>query len=106
MGWRIGNSENVKIWSDKWLPSTTTYKVVSPRRVLDDEAQVCKLLDTLTQWWNAELIDSVFLPKDEDVIKKIPLIPSPTGDTLIWHEITNGKFSVKIDYKLALLEKI
>ena len=29
--WRLGNGENIWVWSDKWLPVASKYKVVSPR---------------------------------------------------------------------------
>ena len=28
--WRVGNCERILIWEDKWLPTPTTYKVISP----------------------------------------------------------------------------
>ena len=28
--WRIGNGERIHIWEDKWLPTPTMYKVISP----------------------------------------------------------------------------
>ena len=28
--WRVGNGERILIWEDKWLPTPTTYKVISP----------------------------------------------------------------------------
>ena len=28
--WRVGNGEKILIWEDKWLPTPTTYKVISP----------------------------------------------------------------------------
>ena len=28
--WRVGNVNRIHIWEDKWLPTPTTYKVISP----------------------------------------------------------------------------
>ena len=28
--WRVGNGEIILIWDDKWLPTSTTYKVIFP----------------------------------------------------------------------------
>ena len=28
--WRVSNGERTHIWEDKWLPTPTTYKVISP----------------------------------------------------------------------------
>lgn len=43
--WRVGDGQKIKIWGDKWLPTPMTYKVTTPRRVLDDEAMVSNLID-------------------------------------------------------------
>ena len=32
--WRVGNGERIFIWEDKWLPTPTTYKVISPPQSL------------------------------------------------------------------------
>ena len=32
--WRVGNGERILIWEDKWLPTPTTYKVISPSKSL------------------------------------------------------------------------
>ena len=32
--WRVGNGKLIHIWKDRWLPTPTTYKVVSPLVVL------------------------------------------------------------------------
>ena len=28
--WQVGNGDNIRIWMDKWIPTPSTYKVVSP----------------------------------------------------------------------------
>ena len=32
--WRVGNGQLIHIWEDKWLPTPTTYNVISPPRPL------------------------------------------------------------------------
>ena len=34
--WRVGNGKRILIWEDKWLPTPTMYKVVSPPKSFDD----------------------------------------------------------------------
>ena len=30
--WRVGNGKQIHIWDDKWLPTPTTYKVITPKQ--------------------------------------------------------------------------
>ena len=46
--WRVGNSTNIYIWGDKWLPSSSTHRVVSPRQFLHQDTKVCELIDQET----------------------------------------------------------
>ena len=43
--WQIGNRFKVQVWKDKWLPSSSTYKVVSPRLNAPMDLRVSKLID-------------------------------------------------------------
>jgi hypothetical protein len=45
MVWRVGNGMNIKIWGDKWLPSSTTHTIQSPVRIFNSEAKVWELID-------------------------------------------------------------
>ena len=29
--WQVGNGSNIRVWGDKWLPSSSSHMVVSPR---------------------------------------------------------------------------
>ena len=39
--WSVGKGTSIRVWGDKWLPSTSRYKVVSPRLFLSVETKVC-----------------------------------------------------------------
>ena len=43
--WRVGNGENIRVWSDEWLLVASTYKVVSPRNFLHMDTRVSELID-------------------------------------------------------------
>ena len=43
--WRIGNGERIHIWEDKWLPTPTMYKVISPPKHFNDYPRVSTLID-------------------------------------------------------------
>ena len=43
--WRVGNGERISIWEDKWIPTPTTYKVISPPKPFNDYPRVSALID-------------------------------------------------------------
>ena len=53
----MGIGEKIKIWGDKWLPSNSTYQVVSPRSSLDGPATVDQLICRDTMTWDADLLE-------------------------------------------------
>ena len=43
--WRLRNGKTIHIWDDKWLPTPTTYKVISPQKDFGDFLTVSALID-------------------------------------------------------------
>ena len=95
-GWRI------HIWDDKWLPTPTTYKVVSPPNLFDDFPMVSALIDHESRKWKVELIRALFLPFETEAILNIPLSFNLPEDKLIWVGNRKGDFTVKSAYYIAL----
>jgi hypothetical protein len=83
MQWRIGNSDLVKIWGDKWLLTPTTYKVQSPLKILTEDAVVRTLVDEETRGWNKALVYSIFAKEEADDISSIPLSKYGNPDMLV-----------------------
>lgn len=54
--WRVGDGLMIRIWSDKWLPLMNGHKVLSPPRVLHDEATVVELIDHERCCWKEDLV--------------------------------------------------
>ena len=100
--WRVGNGNNIRIWGDKWLPSSSTYRVASPRQFLHQDTRVSELIDYAEASWKLDVLDALFLPHEADVIKGILIISRLPTDKLIWVEEPNGKFSIKSAYRLAI----
>lgn len=54
--WRVGNGHNIKMWGQKWLPTSETYSVQSPIRILDNaESKVCELIDEEKKEWKEDM---------------------------------------------------
>ena len=100
--WRVGNGRSIRIWGDKWLPLSTTYKVASPRQFLHHDIRVSKLIDQNSASWKVQVLDALFLPYEAKVIKGIPISSRLPADKLIWAETPNGKFNVKSAYGVTM----
>ncbi|XP_041023932.1 uncharacterized mitochondrial protein AtMg00310-like [Juglans microcarpa x Juglans regia] len=98
--WRIGNGNSVRIWTDKWLPTPSTFKPQSGFQFFDREAKVNLLINHQTREWNINVIKEIFSKEDADTIVQIPLSHYTRSDQLIWRCTKNGMFNVKSAYYL------
>lgn len=98
--WVIGNGEREDIWTDRWLPTPESFKLISPKVTLESEKVSC-LLDREMGSWNADKVRSSFLPHEVEVILGISISPHLLNESLIWALTYNGRFSVKSAYKVA-----
>ena len=44
--WRVGNGRDVRVWGDRWLPCSSSHRVISPRLFLHEDTRVGELIDT------------------------------------------------------------
>ena len=71
--WRVGNVDRIYIWEDKWLPTPTTYKFISPLKQFDDYPRVSALIDKDMRRWKGDVVRSLFLPFEARTVLNIPL---------------------------------
>ena len=81
--WHVGNGKQIHVWDDKWLPTPSTHKVISPPTSLPIFPMVSSLIDPATKWRRTKMIRSAFLPFEVDAILKIPFSCSLPDDNLI-----------------------
>ncbi|XP_065623112.1 uncharacterized protein LOC136064802 [Quercus suber] len=99
--WRVGNGKLIHIWDDKWLPTPSTYKVISPPNDIPQFPMVSSLINPMTYWWNVDLIRATFLLFEAEIILKIPLSRSLPEDKIIWIGNRHRDFTVKSAYHIA-----
>ena len=71
--WQVGDGNSIKLWSDKWLPPCSTFKVSTHPHALHVDSHVSPLIDNDTSYWRIGLIKEIFLQHDAEAILSIPL---------------------------------
>ena len=66
------------------------------------DTRVADLIDSNTAKWKNEVLDSLFLPYEVDLIKSIPLSATLPANKLVWVVTNNGIFTVGNAYKLIV----
>ena len=61
--WSIGNGEQVRIWSDRWLPTLSFFKVVSQRPPHAESELVVSLIDMDRRGWDITKVRNAFTEK-------------------------------------------
>lgn len=105
MRWQVGNGNKIRVWSDKWIPRPSTYKMVTLEIPNPNNALVCELINKANNEWDMDKLNHLFLPEDRDAILSIPLSTNGTSDRLIWAENKSEKFTIKSAYALAFLDQ-
>lgn len=98
--WVVGNGEQIDIWKDRWLPTSNSFKVVSPCIPVESN-KVSWLLDRESRSWDVDKVRSSFIPHEVETILGISISPQFLNDSLIWAWSANGRFSMKSAYKVT-----
>jgi hypothetical protein len=98
--WRVGDGQNINIWTDPWLPRDSSRKVKS-RRGIQLLTKVAELIDPVSHTWDVQLIQQTFNEEDARTITSIP-IQEGVEDLIAWHFDKKGNFSVKSAYQVVL----
>lgn len=98
--WRVGTGTKITIYGNRWLSTSSSFKVRSPIGLPPES----KLQDTLldSEKWNIVKIRGVLLPFEDDMIIATPRPLHRHEDSLIWHFDDQGLYSVKSRYRIAM----
>jgi len=102
MLWRVGNGETIKIWGDKWLPSSGSSLVQSFPMGMNLDTRVSFLIDQQVGGWNYSLVQNLFDEGEAEQILSIALSPLHGPDRIIWGGTKNGIFIVCSAYHLEV----
>jgi hypothetical protein len=95
--WRVGDGNNINVWSDPWIPSSPNRRVTT-RRGNIVYAKVSDFIDEETDMWDEVLLSECFWPIDVQRILNIPLARNSMEDFISWHFTKTGVFSVRSCY--------
>ena len=100
--WQVGNGDSISVWTDKWLPTSSTFCITSQPHPLPTSSRVNSLIDHETRQWRISFIKEIFPPHDAQAILNIPLSHTLPPNRIIWAYMPRGLFSVSSAYKVAL----
>ena len=98
--WQVGNGKDIHIWKDRWTTNPSTFRIVSPMKILPIDAKASALIDEEEGVWKTSLVRDIFMEHEADSILSI-LLSSTLPVDIVWTAAVNGKFSVKSSYHLA-----
>lgn len=90
------------MWDDAWLGGNGSRKIITPARILADDATVDALIDGVNHRWRLDLISEIFFPIDLERITSVPISTVGSPDERAWVAAEDGVFRVKDMYALAL----
>lgn len=67
------------------------------------DAKLDVLIDASAKQWNHHFIDGVFVPKEAELIKNIPLSRMEGADGIFWPFMQKGEYSCKSGYQRNLV---
>lgn len=63
---------------------------------------MCNLIDHAIAEWHSNLVEQTFLPYEANVIRGMSLSSSLLDDKQIWTDTSNGVFTVRSTYEIAM----
>ena len=75
--WLIGNGEKVRIWTDRWwLARPYSVMPITTGQIVNSNILVAELIDKDDGVWKEQVVRSIFLSCDAEIICSLPLCHS------------------------------
>ncbi|XP_023870563.1 uncharacterized mitochondrial protein AtMg00310-like [Quercus suber] len=81
--WQVGDGKSIGIWTDRWLPRPSTFRVLTPPAQLPANTRVEYPIDQENGNWNLDMMHQIFLQDDATSILSIPLSRQMPHDCMI-----------------------
>lgn len=104
--WVIGDGQKVGIWTDRWMPEQTNFRIWSQAINLPVDAKVYELIDPATKQWRRDVVFSNFSTFEAQQILNIPLSWRLPQDKLIWHWERDGNYSSYLHITFSVTTRI
>ncbi|XP_058195012.1 uncharacterized protein LOC131311532 [Rhododendron vialii] len=100
--WQVSGGREINFWEDKWVPSIQNFKVNTPKPHGCQIQKVSEVIRPGMQGWDVNKLRRVISEDEVNAIVKIALPSNPRRDRLIWHYNSQGIYTVKSGYRVAL----
>ncbi|XP_021761446.1 uncharacterized protein LOC110726302 [Chenopodium quinoa] len=98
--WRVGDGQNINVWTDPWLIDDESRFVTTEARQ-DLCTKVDEIFDKENHCWDSNKVETIFNERDKRAILTIPLSERMPKDSLSWAWSKDGFYSVKTAYILG-----
>lgn len=98
--WRVGDGSSIRVKDEPWLPRPCTFRVLS--NYPDLPTMVNDLINPVTGLWKTELVRRCFEEEESNIILGIPTSLEGCNDRIIWHQTSNGDYTVRTGYGIAM----
>lgn len=99
---KVGNGKSIAFFNDLWIPKEITFKPLPVRGLTNQEESKVSEFITPSFGWNMDKIRSVVNEDNARIIATIPISARDEKDKWICHYTSNGEYSVKSGYKIAM----
>lgn len=101
VGWAIGNGEEVNVWNEPWLSTSSWESPIGPPTRDSEFLKVASLFLPSEKDWDSGKVQSL-LPHLHDKILSIKTSKQEGKDKRIWLKKSSGIYSTKTGYYTAL----
>jgi hypothetical protein len=102
--WAVGNGQHISVMNDPWVRGVQCSWIQYPQSQGVHSFSASDLIATEERVWDIDKIESLFSDDMVQVILDTPLFAEVQNDRIVWMMERNGRYTVEIDYKLAMME--